>query len=253
MEYEIRIMKSSQMSREEINDFIFVQQEVFPKTPMQYEDFKLKFLDNIYGDSFIVIAYDGETPAGARAFWRNDINGCVAYQPSDTAVRSIYRKQGLFVKMTLPVLNTIDASAVIYNYPNENSYPQYKKLGWEDFRIQYTRLFSVGAYAKEEPGIIPLNYFNWWTKNRLNEKYGYVKILGRYYLVRRISSNGRYLVFGRMEKECVKELPRVYPCLLVFHSEKCPFYNKNGKIGCKIVYKCNSRPEYIPSWKTDVY
>ncbi|MCQ2516599.1 MAG: GNAT family N-acetyltransferase [Saccharofermentans sp.] len=253
MKYGIKVINTSQISEKEIKDFIFVQQEVFSKTHMEYEDFKLKFLDNIYGDSIIVIAYDGETPAGARAFWRNDINGIIAYQPSDTAVREMYRKQGLFVEMTLPVINSIDASVIIYNYPNNKSYPQYKKLGWKDYCIQYTRLFSVLAYEKEEPTPISLDYFNWWTKNRLNGEYGFVKIFGNYYLVRRLSKYGRYLVFGKMEKECARCVPRVFPLLLVFHSEKCPFYNRKRKVGCKIVYKSHLRPEYIPSWKTDVY
>lgn len=253
MEYEIRILKSSQMSKEEIDDFVFVQQEVFPKYPMQFEDFKLKFLDNIYGDSIIVIAYDGATPAGARAFWRNDIDGNIAYQPSDTAVRSNYRKQGLFVKMTLPIIDCIGEHSIVYNFPNENSYPQYKKLGWEDYKIQYTRIFSIFTYTKEEPSFIPTDYFNWWVKHQLNENYGYVKILDKYYLVRQISEKGRFVIFGQLEKKCAKQLQQKHPLLLVYHSQKCPFYNRKKKIACKIVYKCTSRPLYIPSWKTDVY
>ena len=253
MEYVIKIIESSKMSTREINDFIMVQREVFPKANMQFEDFKLKFLDNIFGDSFIALAYSDDVPAGARAFWRNDINGKKAYQPSDTAVRKDFRRQGLFVKMTIPILDKLTEGEIVYNFPNENSYPQYMKLGWKDFKIQYTRLFTISSYRREEPNSIPNDYFIWWIKPHLTEQYGYVNIFDNYFLVRRISNKGKYIVFGQLEKECALDLPLEHPILMVYQSAHCPIYNLRGKIACKIVYKCDTKPQSIPSWKTDVF
>lgn len=253
MEFIIRILKSSEMNVQEIDDFIFVQREVFPKANMLYEDFKLKFLDNIYGDSYIVLAYNEGVVAGARAFWRNDIDGKTAYQPSDTAVRKDFRRQGLFVKMTTPLLELLTNDEIIYNYPNGNSYPQYMKLGWEDYRVQYTRVFTPIAYHMEETLILPSDYFFWWVKPHLNEKYGYTKIMGKYYLVRKLSDHGRYIVFGEIEKECTQTLPRRHPLMMVYQSTHCPVYNRGRKIACNIVYRAKEKPKCIPGWKTDVY
>lgn len=253
MDYTFKILKSSEMNEKEISDFVFVQREVFPDADMKLEDFKLKFLDNIYGDSIIVLAYNQDEIAGARAFWRNDIGNRVSYQPSDTAVREKYRRQGLFVKMTVPVLEMLNNNEIVYNFPNNNSYPQYMKLGWKDYKIQYSRIFTPSAYQKEEPDLISQDYFYWWVKPHLTEKYGYTKVFGKYYLVRQLSNNGRFIVFGQLNKECAMELTKKSPKLMIYQSEKCQFYNRGKKISCKIVCRCENQPTYIPSWKTDVY
>ncbi len=78
---------SSELSEEEIKDFIKVFNEVFH---LDYDMnwFKWKYLDNIYGgDSYMVLAYkDDKAVGGARSFWRNDIDGYICYQPCDTGV-----------------------------------------------------------------------------------------------------------------------------------------------------------------------
>lgn len=253
MNYTCVTFFTSELSEKHIQDFIYVQNEVFSKTPMSRDDFRLKFQNNVYGDSIICIVYaeDGK-PAGARAFWRNDICGRLAYQPSDTAVCKEHRRQGLFVMMTNAALYKASGNAIIYNFPNENSYPQYLKLGWSDYKIQYTRIFSSRKYLREDPSVIDNNYLKWWIMPRTDASYGQVKRMGRYYLVRKLNDKGRYIIFGQISKEASKLFPPVSPKLLVFHSAKKPFYNRSGKVACKIVALNASASELIPNWKTDV-
>ena len=253
MKYFCETYFVSQLSEEKINDFINVQCQVFTRKPMTREDFELKFQKNIFGDSIIVIVYDeNKNAAAARAFWRNDINGHLAYQPSDTAVCKEHRRQGLFVKMTQVALDLAGEEAIIYNYPNGNSYPQYIKLGWKDYAIQYARIFTPRQYEKEDNTIIDSDYLRWWIKANINEKYGYVNFLGKTYLVRSLNSHGRYMVFGRITKEDSKLFDKVHPLLLVYHSTKRAFYSNKKRVGCNIVALNPREDVKIPNWKTDV-
>lgn len=253
MEYKCKSYFVSEMTEDEINDFIWVQCQVFTKQPMTRQDFELKFVKDIYGDSIIVVVYDEDgNAAAARAFWRNDIKGHLAYQPSDTAVCKKHRRQGLFVKMTQAALDKVGSEAIIYNYPNGNSYPQYIKFGWKDYAIQYARIFTPHRYSKEDNSIIDSDYLKWWIIPRTNEKYGRVDIFGKSYLVRALNNRGRYIVFGRIHKTDATLFPKVHPLLLVYHSTKRAFYsNKNG-VGCRIVALNATDEVKIPGWKTDV-
>ena len=250
--YDCLVFYTSQMNEKQINDFISVQCEVFKKSPMTRDDFKHKYEDNIYGDSIIVLLYDEEgNPAAARALWRNDVFGGVAYQPCDTAVCSNHRRRGLFVVMTKAALE-VSGNALIYNYPNDNSYPQYMKLGWKDYAIQYVKIFTVRSYEKEDKSVIDDDYLNWWIKPRCSDNYGYAKKGNKLYLVRKLNDRGRYFVFGRISENAAKSFNKVKPKLMIFHSNKKSFYNKPDKIGCKIVSLNADKNTMIPNWKTDV-
>ncbi len=253
MNYICETYFSSELSEKQIGDFIIIQCSVFPATPMTRADFQTKFLDNIYGDSIIVLIYDeAGVPAAARALWRNDICGRLAFQPSDTAVRKEHRRQGLFVTMTKAALEMVPDDALIYNFPNGNSYPQYMKLGWKNYKIQFTRFFTPWQYLKEDDTVIEDSYLKWWILPRTDDHYGYVKSFGKYYLVRRLNNAGRYIVFGQLSTDGAALFPRVHPKLLIYHSAKRPFYNRNAKVGCKIVALNATPAEKIPNWKTDV-
>ena len=57
-----------------ISDYNLLQNTVF-HNGYNKELFKKKYLDNIYGSSIIIVVYSNYKPIGARAFWRNDIDG----------------------------------------------------------------------------------------------------------------------------------------------------------------------------------
>ncbi len=252
MEYICKVFFSSELNKKEISDFIFVQQNVFPNSPMSYEDFKIKFLDNVYGDSIIVIIYDSEgNPAAARALWRNDLDGSLAYQPTDTAVCKEHRRQGLFVTMTKAALEKATAKALIYNFPNGNSFPQYLKLGWGIYKLQYTRFFTPKNYIKEDNSIIESKYFSWWMLPKFNDQYRYAKFGNKYFLVKTLG-RCRNMVLGRLNLEDAKKLKPAKFGIFTYQSAEKSFYNDEEKTANVIVSLNVTEKNSIPNWKTDV-
>lgn len=196
IKYVVKLSK--ELSEKEIDDFLHVFNDVF-YADHDREWFDWKYLDNIYGDSYIVIAYSGEDVAGVRSFWRNDIGDTIAYQPCDTAVSSDFRKRGIFSKMTEKALSEINEK-MIYNYPNENSYPGYIKLGWEIKDYFYLKLVTSKKSLRKETSMIPGDYLKWKFINSPLSKYSYYKHKEDYYLLFKRNSKLFY-VLGRFDKE----------------------------------------------------
>lgn len=113
------------------------------------EYLKWKHLSNPIGKSIIAYAENeqGEMVA-ARAFWRMYCHNYPLYQPCDTVTHPNSQGQGLFKRLTLACLEVVDEDAVMINFPNNNSFPAYLKLGWQvlsDNRRLFTfRLIQSG-------------------------------------------------------------------------------------------------------------
>ncbi|HSH34798.1 hypothetical protein, partial [Schnuerera sp.] len=172
---------SGEFTETEKKYFVDVFNEVFN---MNYslEWFNWKYIDNIYGDSYIVIVYDKDKPVGIRAFWRNDIGKQISYQPCDTAVLKSYRGRGIFTKSSLLALEKTKG-AFIYNFPNENSLPGNLKLGWEINKYSYVKPVLNKEKLKDETSYIDDEYLVWrFTKSPI-KKYHYYKRNGESYLL----------------------------------------------------------------------
>lgn len=95
---------------------------------------------------------DGEI-VGARPFMVFRIRGGsatrLALQPADTMVHPDHRRKGLFTRMTERAIEAYAAEepAFCFNFPNSQSLPGYRKLGWEPagVRITHYRLQNPGA------------------------------------------------------------------------------------------------------------
>ncbi|MBW3466408.1 GNAT family N-acetyltransferase [Arthrospiribacter ruber] len=126
---------------------------VFPNSDHSKEKLKRKHLDNPHGPSIISYAKEGDNLIAFRAFWRMNFvissKTFIGYQPCDTATHPDYRGKGFFKKLTLLALEEAKKQNVdvILNFPNNNSYPGYLKLGWIDFP-------KLNRY------VFPVNYFN---------------------------------------------------------------------------------------------
>ena len=72
MEITYKYYSTFEMNEKEKNDFIKVFNEVFNEN-WTLETFNRKYIDNIYGNSHIIIAYDNNLPVGIRSYWRNDL------------------------------------------------------------------------------------------------------------------------------------------------------------------------------------
>lgn len=257
--YELRVILSSEADESFQGDFCAVCNAVFGEGSMTLALFRKKYVDNIYGDSVLCVAYsqDGE-PAAARALWRNDVAGRQAYQPCDTCVLKKHRRQGLFEKMTFAALEKVSKiegshGPVVYNYPNDNSRGLYLKLGWTVAAEYKPRLWAGGkVYSAEHPEILSEQYYNWWLDNGNPSKNRIRKIAGSHYLVR---DYGRLfqIVIARIPESVACKLEKASKRPLLFWSEKKCFYNsrRESRIVVRKVDKADADIK-IPVWKMDV-
>jgi GNAT superfamily N-acetyltransferase len=97
-----------------------------------------KHIDNPFGVSPVLLAFDEEKLIGLRAFmrwqWKNHNTILPAFRAVDTATHPDYRGKGIFSKLTktlIEELKVTEPSCFIYNTPNNHSKPGYLKMGWE--------------------------------------------------------------------------------------------------------------------------
>lgn len=230
-----------------IDDFNSVQDQVF-KGAHDRELFKHQYIENIYGPSVLVVVYDGETPVAARGLWRNDIDGKEAYQPGRTCVLESCRGAGVFTKMTIKSVQLLPADALIYNFPNQYSFPGYMKMGWKLVHQRYLRFFILkSTYEKEHPSQMDLDYFNWWVKDKNKMKYH--KRGNDFFLVKKMKPFC-FLVVSKVDQSIASQCPKLEGLyVLFFESQKKTIYNKWFMPSC-VVAK-NSDVSYIPKWKID--
>ena len=229
-----------------INDYNLLQDTVF-KNGYNKELFKRKFLENIYGPSIIIVVYSNDIPVGARAFWRNDIDGRVAYQPGDVCVLEECRGKGMFTEMTKRAFAMLAEDTVIYTFPTPNSFPAHMKMGNKLIASYYPRIFTHKRYQKEHTLQLDKEYANWWLKSRNDIKY--IKKRGTYYLIMDYGLPLMYIVLAEVEKEVAIKFPQSHFGIYFYRSTKTSFYNKNKRplyIVCK-----NDNISYIPTWKVD--
>lgn len=250
--YECRL--SSKITHIEKQGFVNLFNRVFH---MKYDLdwFDWKYIGNIYGDSYIVLAYDHAKLVGIRSFWRNDIDGNISYQPCDTAVSKEYRGRGIFSKMSLVALEGID-DGFIYNFPNENSLPGNLKLGWEINKYYYLKLVFNRFKLKNESRYIPDDYLIWKFGESPLKKYDFYKKNGESYLLfERI--DGIYYVLGRFNSKYNNYFTRVRPVVLFNYTENKTTLYKMAKNRGTIVSFEKDKQDYskldIPIFKGDFF
>lgn len=244
---------SSEIDDQFKKDFIKVCREVFGKNAINEFLFNRKYIENIYGDSILVVVYSNGIPIAARAFWRNDIDGKRAYQPGDTCVTQQFRRRGIFAKMTNIALEMVKKEDIIYNFPNQNSYPQYIKLGWKNL-MSYRPIVmtSIKKYNKEHPYIISNEYLKWWF---IPKKYKFFICERRNntFLVTKGKFN-RYHVVGKINldmRHYFEKINAIFP-ILIYLGAGQKFYNKKYT-PINIVIKITNEEDdiIIPTFKMD--
>lgn len=229
-----------------INDYNLLQNAVF-ENGYNKELFKKKYLDNIYGPSIIIVVYGNDKPIAARAFWRNDIDGTEAYQPGDVCVLEECRGKGVFTEMTKKAFSMLEKDAIIYTYPNSNSFPAHLKMGNKLVASYYPRLFTHKRYQKEHTLKLDKEYTEWWFS--ANDRIKHIKRNGCYYLVIKYGLPFMYIVLAEVEKEVARKFPKSCLGIYFYRSTMTSFYNKNKRplhIVCK-----DENVTYIPTWKVD--
>ena len=250
--YHIKICKSSELTEKNINDFLSVHQAVFHQSELDIKWFKRKYIDNPYGDSFLAYAYsDNGNVAAVRAFWRNDLGNQIAFQPADTCTMPEHRRRGLFAQLTKAVLNQIPSNVYIYNFPNDNSYPQYLKLGWHLHSQLHVRFYSEKDYFTEYSYPIDDKYLTWWILPTTKKKLSVCWKDDHAFLVYPSGAIKRYYILGDISKEIANEFNVCHPLILTYASRYYTWYNKNRNMAGRIAVYNVPDEVSIPLWKLD--
>lgn len=118
-----------------------------------------KHIDNPFGVSPVLLAFDKDKLMGLRAFmrWQWKYQGKVlpAFRAVDTGTHPDYRGKGIFSRLTRQLvseLKEIEPACFIYNTPNDKSKPGYLKMGWQVLgkpNLIGSVAFSYSRNAKE--------------------------------------------------------------------------------------------------------
>lgn len=240
-----KLFWTDRITKKAKNDFLFVVKHVFGlETVGSYET---KFDSNIYGPSIIVVSYCNKEPVGVRALWRNDLDGRKAFQPGSTAVLKEHRGKGLFRKMTELALKELGESAIIYNFPNDNSLPGYLKMGWRFCERKQYRIISPLINANVAVDDMDDEYLDWLLSGRelSDSRINFCRFKGRTYLLKR-RMRGLHVAMARVNGSKVKSRQRL---ILPFFLE----YSKTGYLGRGIVTVAYNAPSgiKIPIYKAD--
>lgn len=104
--------------------------------PRSLAFWRWKHVQNPFGPSPVLLAFDGDRLVGLRAFmrweWRAGGMDFKAVRAVDTATHPEYQGRGIFKTLTLALRDEMAAEGVhfVYNTPNEQSRPGYVKMGW---------------------------------------------------------------------------------------------------------------------------
>ncbi len=96
-----------------------------------------KHIDNPFGRSPVLLAFENEVLIGVRAFmrweWQSGDKILKAVRAVDTATHPNHQGKGIFKRLTLELIEQFKSEGVdfIFNTPNKNSQPGYLKMGWQ--------------------------------------------------------------------------------------------------------------------------
>ncbi len=238
---------SSKVDDKFIEDFIKVEDIVF-KNNYSKELFTQKYINNIYGESVVEVVYIDGVPSAARGLWRNDIDGKEAYQPGDTCVTEACRGKGVFTEMTKRSIALLPEDALVYNFPNQNSFPGYMKMGWKLVNEYGFALFNKKKFFNEHPVKMDEEYANWWLPTA--EGLLYFNSGKDYFLVRKMNKPFCYKAIACVDENVAKQFPKKSLGVVFYRSTEKNFYN--AKLGLPIhVVSKSSDIKYIPVWKID--
>jgi N-acetylglutamate synthase-like GNAT family acetyltransferase len=110
-------------------------EELMPKSK---EYWQWKHVDNPFGKSPVILAFENDTLVGVRAFmrwqWKSAGQIFESVRAVDTATHPDYQGRGIFKKLTLELLDYCAREKwhFVFNTPNNNSKPGYLKMGWKE-------------------------------------------------------------------------------------------------------------------------
>ena len=246
---DIKTIWTNNITNTEKEDFCYVVNIVFGGFCTD-EHFKLKYIDNIYGPSVLIIVYIDHKPIGACSLWRNDLEEKEAYLAAEACVLPIYRGKGIYSAM-LKVRNDIAAqrnNPLLYSFPNTNSFPRLLKKKWH-VKLSRKVFYFPGLSSSQRICNIDKEYAKWWLIKC--EGIYHIKRFGHHYLIKTVSAKGVGRVLGYIDEETALLFPKpkYFLWILYCESEKITFYNKHWT-ATPVVF-INGDGSRIPFWKMD--
>jgi hypothetical protein len=104
--------------------------------PKSESFWRWKHVDNAFGRSPVLLAFEKDVLIGVRAFmrweWRQGDKTYKAVRAVDTATHPQHQGKGIFKTLTLQLVDQCKGEGVdfIFNTPNKSSKPGYLKMGW---------------------------------------------------------------------------------------------------------------------------
>jgi GNAT superfamily N-acetyltransferase len=126
--------------------------------PKSEEFWVWKHIQNPFGQSPVLLAFEEEEVIGVRAFLRWEFQEknqrYHALRAVDTAVHPDYQGKGLFTKLTSQLIEEVqkDGAQMIFNTPNEKSQPGYLKMGWETWGRLPLKIKVKIPGSRKKPG-----------------------------------------------------------------------------------------------------
>lgn len=190
---------------DDVSGFLALDQAVWNRDRSR-DWFEWKYVDNPYAAAVpIFVAERGDEIVGARPFMvfrlRAGDETRLAYQPSDTMVHPDHRRRGLFTRMTERAIEHYadGPPSLFFNFPNSQSLPGYRKLGWRPVgnRATYYRVQNPASLLSERTNDIRM------------------RLLGRVGTsVARCYCHARSRLSGRVANVTVERRPGADPTLL---------------------------------------
>lgn len=250
-EYSYELRSSDMLTSEKIKDFIEVYNKVFNLSFMEL-DFERQYINNIYGNSLILIVYKNDVAVATDTMWRNDLEYYESYQSCGTGIMKEHRGKGIFQNTTQILISNLPKNAIIYGFPNSNSFHGYMKLGWINC-ASFSYEFMLWRKDKEfnQLGYIDPDYARWWLNLQNHFNLRYMKRKGKYYLIKKTKFPGVFSAIGEISKEVIDLYQKTIPIILFYRVNNGDgfFSRKLSKIelitwgdtkGYKILYnKCD--------------
>ena len=247
------------MSEKQIEDFIYVKNKVFGSITSK-EEFIYQYVDNIYGDSLVAIVYHKKEPVSIQGFWRNDLDGCIAFQSVDSATVKNERKNAYYLDTVMESLNIIRGkyqNAIVYGFPNvSNTLPLGLLMGWSDIAQYYYCIYT--GFDEDMRNMVPkidVEYAKYWLLTRKHGKILKVKIQGRYYLTHKVRKH-IYFILGEVREDVAKYVKNnKWFDLLLYKSKNKGSFSKYANVNHILIYNFsgdeNNTKINIPLYKVD--
>lgn len=228
---------TSEISQTEKEALIDLLNDV-SKTNYNLKWFDWKYINNIYGDSYIVLAYCENKLVGLKSFWRNDIDDNSSYQLCDTAVHKDFKNKNFLSEINKSVVEKTKDS-FIYSFSKDRELDDDFKLSWKVNKCYYLKMVVLTNELPKKTKFIEDDYLIWkFGESPINDFY-YYDIEGCTYLLFK-RKKSIYYILGRFNSEYKYYFKPVNFPILFYYSDKETMIGKILKDNLTIVnYKTN--------------